>query len=177
MICNANIDFMFTFKVIVILLLLTFIFFSNINAENDKRGIIIPLGPSRIHFSGAWATFKMVHDFYKCQLPVQFWSYFNESLLLPPSVLNILNSTEGVSYHVIPNSVELNNERVINKVPQWDIEGDWYLDYIRFSSMPLALIYTNFEEVMALDADDIISNPDDIFQTEQYIETNILFMG
>jgi len=155
-------------------LLLIIIMIIRCASTSSDKGIIIPMGYSKAHFTGAWASIHIIRNYYNCSLPIELWSYEDEIELLPSSVidkLSLLHDEKDVSLKVIPKIHKLKIK------PVWDIEGEWYLDYIRFSSMPLALIHTQFQQVLAIDVDTLLFiNPDILFQNNKYQETGTLYL-
>jgi len=140
--------------------------------NSGKRGIVIPMGAQRLMFAGAYATIMGLRQRHGCDLPVQLWAYRSEIERMPPSMKKFVDEDPLVELKTFPVDLDVNQ-----KVPAWDIEGEWYLDYYRFASMPLAIIHTDFEEVIAVDADSVVvADPRKLFDTTQYTTTGTFFL-
>jgi hypothetical protein len=143
-----------------------------VSEDEVRRGIVIPIGPKPVHFAGAWATIKAIRQRYNSMLSVELWCYAGELQHFPTSVIKKIASEPLVEIKTIP--VPLDTEKVI---PDWDLKGEWYEDYLRFASMPLALIHTKLDEVIAMDADAVLMvDPASLFDTFQYHDTGTLFL-
>jgi hypothetical protein len=59
-------------------------------------------------------------------------TYVNELHDLPSSAVKALSSIHNVSIHTLPVPALVLR-------PEWDLEGDWFADYIGFSSMSRAI--------------------------------------
>jgi hypothetical protein len=137
-----------------------------------ERGIIIPIGAKPFMAAGAYATIMGLRERFDCNLAVELWSYPSEIAKMTDSFKAAVVADPLIELRAIP--VPLDSER---HVPSWDTRGEWYKDYYRFASMPLALIHTRFEEVIALDADAVLlADPRQLFDSHQYRETGTFFL-
>ena len=96
------------------------------------RGLIIPLGPSRDHFIGAFSLIMCVREVLLCDWPIELWTYESEVSKFPPASREAFLGIQNVTIHVLKDPVFMTQ-------PTWDIEKDWLSDYIGFSSMSRAL--------------------------------------
>ena len=137
---------------------------------SNKRGVLIAMGPVKSHFAGALSTIRSLRNTFKCDLPIEIWSYGSEFKLFPPSAKRLLESIPNVSHHALEEADSFSG---LN----WELERDWYRDYVGFSSMARALWSTQLDEVMAIDIDTVLFvSPEKIFNTKQYLETGTLFL-
>lgn len=144
-------------------------FMDNINI--GQKGIIIPMGPHSLQFAGAYATIRAIRDRWKRDIPIELWTYKGEASELPPTVYEFLESENNVKLRIIPVPLD-----VKRNIPTWDTKGEWYRDYYRFASMPLALIHTRLAEVVALDADVLLfEDPTLLFEMDQYHRSGTVF--
>jgi len=137
-----------------------------------SRGILIPIGMSPMQFAGAWAAYKMLREQFNCSLPVELWSYQREVDNMPLSVHEAVKNGDRLSLKAISREYDFDE----TQIPNWDVEQDWYTDYKRYSSMAHALLGTELDEIIAIDADTmLLSSPDMLFETKQYGATGTLF--
>ena len=145
---------------------------TRIQSSSASRGIVISMGGIRDHFISAYALIKSIRDDFKCNISVEIWSYENELVFFPESATALLKSLGHVTLKSMPYP---QFSQFIK--PDWDWTGDWYKDFVRFSSMASALITTSFDEVLALDLDCVLFvSPEALFLTTQYISTGTLFL-
>lgn len=128
------------------------------------------MGSSKTHFTGAYSSVRCLRDVLHCDLPIEIWTYENEFKELPRTAVQAFLGIANVSIHTLKQPTHI-------KRPVWDKEGDWYSDYIGFSSMSRAIWTTTLEEVLAIDIDNVLFvHPDKIFNSRQFQETGTLFL-
>ena len=119
------------------------------------RGITICAGGFR-YFTNAWVLIRMLRKL-GCELPVQFWYYGEQEM-------------DGKMRRMVePYGVECVDARRKAEEVGCRISQGWPLK-------PLSILHSPFEEVLALDADNIpIRNPEYLFEEAAYRETGAIF--
>ncbi len=119
------------------------------------RGIVICAGGHRL-FTNAWVCVRMLRKV-GCRLPVQFW------------YLGDCEMDEVMRGLVAPFGVDgVDGEQLTHVFPARILNG-WELK-------PYAILHCPFEEVLLLDADNIVLyDPEELFETEPYREHGAIF--
>lgn len=115
------------------------------------RGIVIPAG-GWYYLVNAYVNMRMLRDS-GCQLPVEIW-YIGEKEIVPP-LMEKLEEMGAVCKDITAHF-------------SYPIKG--------FEVKVHAIAASSFEEVMLLDADNVVlQNPEFLFDSPQYIENGALF--
>jgi FkbM family methyltransferase len=119
------------------------------------RGIVICAGGER-YFTNAYVCMRILR-MHGCELPIQFWH------LGPDEV------TDEMRAIVAPFNVECVDGYEIRKQYPARILNGWELK-------PYAIIHSKFQEVIALDADNVaVRNPEYLFDSDEYKRTGAIF--
>lgn len=119
------------------------------------RGITVCAG-GFIYFTNAWILMRMLRML-GCKLPIQFWYDGEEEL------------DSRMRKLVEPYGVECVDAREVARRMRRRISRGWPLK-------PLSILYSPFQEVLALDADNIpVRNPEYLFECDGYRETGAMF--
>ena len=121
----------------------------------NGRGIVICGGGARL-FTNAWVCINMLRHF-KCSLPIQLW-YLDECEM-DPATIAVVKELD----------VEcVNAQQIAKTYPMKNLNG-WELK-------AFALLYSRFNEVLLLDADNIpTADPSYLFDTQEYKTNGAIF--
>lgn len=142
------------------------------------------MGSSKTHFTGAYSSVRCLRDVLHCDLPIEIWysitfskyhfalnitlrhnrTYENEFKELPRTAVQAFLGIANVSIHTLKQPTHI-------KRPVWDKEGDWYSDYIGFSSMSRAIWTTTLGRCLIISTiilDAILHNIISHFRSSHY---------
>ena len=120
-----------------------------------SRGIVICAGGIR-YFTCAWVCINMLRKM-GCTLPIELWH-------LGPREIN-----DGMRELLSPLDVRCVDAYTVRERRPVRILNGWELK-------PYAILYSNFSEVIALDADNVpLIDPAFLFETPQYAESGAIF--
>lgn len=127
------------------------------------KGIVI-VGGGVKYFASSFALISVLQKI--CSLPIEFW-YFGTTEL-DDEMLHILSAFERVTL--------INAEDVLKKHPSHALSAPCpKRPFYRFELKAYALIHSQFQEVLYIDADSIpLSDPSYLFQDDQYRSTGAL---
>ena len=157
------------------------------------KGIVMCMGPIESHFTGVYATAKLLRDEMRCRLPIEVWTYAFELPQFPSSALQALIALGDLSIKTLPDPLPVvdtvingDNKGKKNDKNQGDILSglkktqkgrSWQTDYLHFSAKPLALLTTNLTEVLILDSDALLFvSPEELFDYTGYQRTGTFFL-
>jgi hypothetical protein len=113
----------------------------------------------------------MLRTHFKCHLPVEVWTYANESRDIPRQGFDALHKLSGVSIRILEPLLSDSSPFA------WDRDNDWVSDFRGFSIKPRALVNSHYRNVLLLDADTVLFvSPETIFATKQFRETGSLLL-
>ena len=126
---------------------------------------------------GVYATAKVIRE--TSSIPIEVWTYAFEIPQLPTSAIQALQSVEGLTMKVLPDPIPITSLHDLRDEDLKDMQKgrSWQTDYLHFSAKPLALITSNFTEIMLVDSDAVLFvSPEEIFATVAYSQTGTLFL-
>lgn len=127
----------------------------DISTHYSGRGIVLCGGGPR-YFTNAWVCINRLRQL-GCTLPIQLWH-------LGPTELD-----DEMRKLVLPLGVECINASAVARKQHIRYLGGW-------ESKPLAILYSSFQEVLYLDADNVpVQNPEYLFESKPYLQTGALF--
>jgi hypothetical protein len=143
-------------------------------ASESKQGILFAMGPRESHFIGVYATAKVIRSM--SQIPIEVWCYRFEYPMIAAAALRALESINELQIKILPDP-SIGNENSFSNLKSEHKGRSWEFDYLHFASKPLALLTTNFTEVLLLDSDTVLFvAPEYLFSLEQFRSTGTLFL-
>lgn len=120
----------------------------------DGRGVIIPAGGERL-FLNAWVCIHMLRET-GCDLPVHIWHLPGE---IEPWMRRACDKMEVK----LIDAGEVREANPVRKLGGWELK-------------PYAVMCSEFEEVILLDADNVpVRDPEQLFESDEYAETGAIF--
>lgn len=122
----------------------------------NGRGIVIPGGGLK-YFPCAWVCINMLRHILNCDLPIELW-YLGEAELNE----HMVGWMEELQVNCI-NAMDLLETFPVRKLKGWELK-------------PYAIIHSQFEEVIFLDADNVpLIDPAALFDQTAYQQTGAIF--
>ena len=119
------------------------------SSSSLRRGIVYNVFETAL--VGVYVSIQLIRE-YGCRLPIELWMKSSETNVHSPLMRLIL---EDVS-------------TIVRFIEDPDITG--------FNVKPYSLFYSNFDEILLLDADNLpFTNPETLFETEQFRKKGALF--
>lgn len=143
---------------------------------HSEKGIVFSMGPSESHFMGVYATSKSIRSM--SNISIEVWCYRFEFVQISQNIKKTLEKIEKVSFKILPDPPILYaHEHTLTNLKAAQKGRSWKTDYLHFASKPLALLTTNFTEVLLLDSDTVLFvPPEDLFALSFYRTTGTLFL-
>ena len=189
------------YKSIILFILIIFILFYIINSSDNhqnhhRKGIILCMGVQISHFMGVWSSIHLIRNKLNSKLPIEIWMYSFEWESLSIGIQDVLNKlNDNIEMNIKLKMINDNyNNHHNNNNNNNNIEDDLIdikhslntirngisvkSDYLHFSTKPLALIQSNFEEIILLDCDTLLFiPPEELFGLSSYLETGTMFLN